>query len=280
MHMTTNAVTAQRVDGNDRSKGAGFGEMDEAIDYDNPSPSGLGDSRVYFNYELFDLYKAPLVHFQRRVIEAIDDEESVGNLDEILVWLRTANVKLSQGSDITLEVEGESFIIQQASPEQRLHLLFMGTALPETIGAGVTCPLRIDASADPDRHFEITAIENLYLYGTPQFLARVFEQLALLPGYPELKRLLDTARQQYASVPDIVLMQRHAGPPQQGPGFDLQRVIPAKYSHLLPGSYTTVLYDPYDASGLDGLTTLARILQQAYDALAPDMLAPAPTSAD
>jgi hypothetical protein len=37
-----------------------------------------------------------------------------------------------------------------------------------------------------------------------------------------------------------------------------------------------VLYDPYSAEGLDGLTTLARMLQQAYEALAPDMLVPTP----
>lgn len=275
--MTTPAITAQHIDGNDKSKSAGFGELDEAIAYDDPAESALGSSRVYFNFELFDLYRSPVIHIQRRLIDAMDGEAIVGSIDELLVWLNTTDVKLRQDSNITLEVDGQPFTIQPASSEQRLHLLFVAAEAPEGIGQGIDYPVRVDGNASRDNLFETTAFEHLFLYGTPQFQARVYEQLALLPGYPELKRLLDKARQQYANVPDIVLMQCYTGPRQQGPGFDLQGVIPAKYSHLLPGDYTAVLYDPYDANGLDGLTTLARMLQEVYNALAPDSLIPTPT---
>ncbi|MDZ3993244.1 hypothetical protein [Pseudomonas sp. Teo4] len=245
--MTNQALPAQILDGNDRSKEAGFGEMDEAIAYDNPAAPGITLSRVYFNFELFDLYHSPHVHIQRRLIDAVDDGAYVGTADEILVWLRTTDVTLTQDSGITLEIDGKPLVIERASPEQRLHLLFVNAQAPKSIAEDVKIPLRIDGNASANRTFEVTPNDHLFVYGTPQFQARTLAQLAMPASHPELARLLDTAHQQYDAVPDIVLMQRHAGPPQQGPGFDLQRVIPAKYSHLLPGDYTVVLYDPYDS---------------------------------
>lgn len=278
--MTTQAANAQIIDGNGKVQEVAIGEMDEAIAYDNPTESQLTAARVYFNYELFDLYKASNVHVQRRLIEAIDAGTVAGTLDEILVWLTTTDVTLRQEGAFTLQADGQPLTIQQASPKQRIRLLFMGTEAPAHLTEGITLPLRVDGNAGAQAQFEVTAIDHLYLYGTPQFQERVFEQLALLPGYPQLSRLLDTARKQYATVPDIVLMQCHAGPPQQGPGFDLHRAMPDKYAHLLSGNYTVVLYDPYDAEGLDGLTTLLRMLQHAYDTLASGMLFPAPTQGD
>ncbi len=272
----TTSTTPQIVLGNEKGKAVAFGELDEAIGYDDLASSELTQSRVYFNYELFDLHREPNIHIQRRLIEAMDDNVVVGRTDEILIWLNTIDVKLNHDSDLELEVAGKSFAIRQSSADQRLHLLFSGAEAPAGITESITVPLYVDGNASPDRRFEVTAIDHLFLYGTPQFQARVLEQLALLPGYPALNRQLQMARKQFASVPDIVIMQCHAGPTQLGPGFDLQRVIPAKYAHLLPGHYTVILYDPYSAEGLDGLTTLARMLQQAYEALAPDMLVPTP----
>ena len=92
--MTTQAANAQIIDGNGKVQEVAIGEMDEAIAYDNPTESQLTAARVYFNYELFDLYKASNVHVQRRLIEAIDAGTVAGTLDEILVWLTTTDVTL------------------------------------------------------------------------------------------------------------------------------------------------------------------------------------------
>ncbi|ANY88755.1 MULTISPECIES: hypothetical protein [Pseudomonas] len=278
--MTTPAANTRIIDGNGKLQEVAIGEMDEAIAYDNPTSSQLNAARVYFNYELFDLYKAANVHIQRRLIEALDDGAVVASVDEMLVWLTTTDVTLHQDSALILQADGQALTIRQASPEQRIHLLFMGAEAPAQVTDGLTLPLRVDGNAGAQAQFEVTAIDHLYLYGTPQFQERVFEQLALLPGYPQLNQLLEGARKQYTTVPDIVLMQCHAGPTQQGPGFDLHRAMPEKYAHLLPAGYIAVLYDPYDATGLDGLTTLLRMLQNAYDSLASGMLLPAPALTD
>lgn len=276
--MTTPVATTHLLDANDKTRIAAHGEMDEAIAHDIVSEAGLHSTRIYYDYELFDLHTSPLATLQRRLITAYDGDERIGECDEILAWLSSPDAELSQDKDITLKVAGQTFIIQPATAEQRLHLLFLGNDAPEGIGQGIAQPLRVDNHADPHNRFDVTALDNLYLYGTPQFQARVYEQLLLLPGYPALKQLLDTARQRYETVPDMVLMQCYAGPAQFGPGFDLERVIPNEHAHRVSGDYTAVLYDPYEASGLDGLTTLARLLQQAYDALAPDVLLPAPVT--
>lgn len=264
------------IDGGDKSERLSFGEMDEALAYDATDGEERLGSRVYFGYELYKLYSANKFNIQRRLIEAFDDDVKVGTLDEIQVWLNTANVSLSQECGLDLEVNGVSLRLNRSTPDQRVHLLFSGEDIPAGLTDNADGTLRVDANASDDARFETTAIDHLFIYGTPQFQNRVYEQLALLPGYPDLKKALDAARQGYANVPDIVLMQCHAGPAQQGPGFDLSRVIPAKYADLLPGEYTAVLYDPYQAKGLDGLTALARLLQDAYEALAPGVLLPAP----
>lgn len=264
------------VDGGDKSEPLSAGEMDEAVAYDATDGEERLGSRAYYEYEVYKLYSADQFNIQRRLIEAFDDDVKVGTVDEIQVWLDTANVSLSQECGLDLEVEGVLLRLNKATPDQRVHLLFIGEAIPAGLADNADGTLRVDANASTDARFETTAIDHLYIYGTPQFQNRVYEQLALLSGYPELKKTLDAARQGYANVPDIVLMQCHAGPAQQGPGFDLSRVIPAKYAHLLPGDYTAVLYDPYQAKGLDSLTALARLLQDAYEAFAPDVLVPAP----
>lgn len=264
------------IDGGDLSERLNFGEMGEALAYDVTDGKQRPGSRVYFDYELYKLYSASHLNIQRRLIEAFDDDVKVGTVDEIQVWLDTANVSLSQERGLDLEVDGVTLRLNRSTPDQRVHLLFSGEVIPTGLADNAEGTLRVDASASADARFETTAIDHLFIYGTPQFQNRVYEQLALLPGYPELKKALNAARQGYANVPDIVLMQCHAGPAQQGPGFDLSRVIPAKYAHLLPGDYTAVLYDPYQAKGVDGLTALARLVQDAYQALAPGILVPAP----
>ncbi|WP_145128626.1 hypothetical protein [Pseudomonas sp. URMO17WK12:I11] len=264
------------IDGGDLSERLNFGEMDEALAYDVTDGKQRPGSRVYFDYELYKLYSASHLNIQRRLIEAFDDDVKVGTVDEIQVWLDTANVTLSQERGLDLEVDGVSLRLNRSTPDQRVHLLFSGEVIPAGLADNAEGTLRVDANASADARFETTAIDHLFIYGTPQFQNRVYEQLALLPGYPELKKALNAARQGYANVPDIVLMQCHAGPAQKGPGFDLSRVIPAKYAHLLPGDYTAVLYDPYQAKGVDGLTALARLVQDAYQALAPSILVPAP----
>ncbi|WP_367597899.1 hypothetical protein [Pseudomonas fulva] len=264
------------IDGGDLSERLNFGEMGEALAYDVTDGKQRPGSRVYFDYELYKLYSTSHLNIQRRLIEAFDDDVKVGTVDEIQVWLDTANVSLSQERGLDLEVDGVTLRLNRSTPDQRVHLLFSGEVIPAGLADNTEGTLRVDASASADARFETTAIDHLFIYGTPQFQNRVYEQLALLPGYPELKKALNAARQGYADVPDIVLMQCHAGPAQQGPGFDLSRVIPAKYAHLLPGDYTAVLYDPYQAKGVDGLTALARLVQDAYQALAPGILVPAP----
>ncbi len=276
--MANQATPTHLINGNDTSNRVGFGELDEAIDYDISSTTGL--ARVYFTFELYELYHSANVHIQRKLIEARDNKKIVGSADEILVWLNTDKVTLTKDSAFNLTVDGDHWTIKPASADQRLHLLFMGGEAPDGILDGIEGSVRVDGNAGPTCQFETTAIDHLFVYGTPQFQARVYEQLALLHGYPEFEKLLSAAWQRYVSVPDIVLMQRHAGPPQQGPGFDLQRVIPASYKHLLPGDYTALLYDPYDATGLDGLTTLTRMLQEIYDLLAPIPLTPTPGQGD
>ncbi|MBF8775927.1 hypothetical protein [Pseudomonas fulva] len=263
------------IDGNDKSERLSFGEMDEALAHDASDGEERLGSRVYFDYEVYTLYSAGHLKIQRRLIEAFDDDMKVATADEIQVWLDTANVSLNQACGLDLEVDGVSLRLNRSTPDQRVHLLLSGEQTPAGLADNADGTLRVDASASADARFETTAIDHLFIYGTPQFQNRVYAQLALLSGYPELKQALDAARQRYADVPDIVLMQCHAGPAQLGPGFDLSRVIPARYAHLLPGAYTAVLYDPYQAKGLDGLTALARLLQDAYEALAPSVLVPA-----
>ncbi|MNM47425.1 hypothetical protein D3C81_583910 [compost metagenome] len=262
------------LDGNDKSKLVDHGDMDEAIAEDNPASPDFPRSRYSFFFELFDLYDSGNVHIQRKLTEARDLQSTVATCDEVLVWLKTSEVKLSLDTDIMLEVDGQPFAIRQASPEQRLTLQFMDREAPQILTEDFSAPLRVDGNASPGKNFEITAIDHLYLFGTPQFQARMFEQLALLAGYPELSQLLDTARQQYETVPEIVIMQLHAGTPQYGPGFDMRAAIPARYSHLLTGNYTVVLFDPYASNGLDALTTLTKMLQEAYSALTTGLLIP------
>lgn len=263
------------IDGGDNSERLSFGELDEALAYDTTDGEERLGSRVYFDYELYKLYSAGQLNIQRRVIEAFDDNVKVGTVDEVQVWLDTVNVSLNQECGLDLEIDGVPLRLNRSTPDQRVHLLFRGQEIPAGLADNADGTLRVDANASADARFETTAIDHLFIYGTPQFQNRVYEQLALMSGYPELKRALDAARQGYADVPDIVLMQCHAGPAQQGPGFDLSRVIPARYAHLLPGAYTAVLYDPYQAKGLDGLTALARLLQDAYEAWTPSVLVPA-----
>ena len=275
--MTTTMQTID-IDGSDTSSRLRHGELDEAVGYDATDPQGRTGSRVYFNYDLYSLLESERVQIKRRVIEAMEDWQVIGDSDELQIWLHTTDVQVTQHADaLLLNVDGLALRIGRASPTQIVHLLFTGNEAPAGLLDGIDQPVRLDSNADAVAKLDVTALDNVLLYGTRQFRERMYMQLALLPGYPALQRLIAAARERDAAVPRVVFMQCFAGPPQQGEGLEL--VVDPSLHHVLPGAYTAVLYDPYRATGLDGLTTLARLLQSVYDALLPDMLVPSPGGA-
>lgn len=265
-HNRGTPMTTIYLNGNSTSTSEGFGELDEAILADLPDQNGLRSTRIIQRYERYTLHKANTVHIQRQLIQLEENWNTLASTDELVVWLKTPTVKIQSGTHIVLEVDDQTFEITPSSAEQRLVLQFEEHEVPEALGEGFNRPLRMDGHATRESGFDSTAVENLYLYGTAQFRARVFEQLALLDGHPALRNLLQVAQDRYEEVPVVLLMQLQAGPPQFGPGYTM-RNLPTEWDDAFAAGHTNVLYDPYASDATDALTVLVRVLQGAYDAL-------------
>jgi hypothetical protein len=207
--------------------------------------------------DIYPLLETAEVEIQRRLTDAKNDFEPVASRDEIVIWSKTDNIRVSEVRCIRIEIAGQPYLIEPSSDQQELVLQFAGKQLPTGIDAHFSGSLRLDTEATQNKTLIDTQIPNLSIYGTPQFQFRVLAQLALLAGQPALRELLQSARKGDPQGERLILMQLYAGNNAvHGQGWDPRTGVEGATA------ITTILYDPY-THGEDAVTALFTVLYSA-----------------